>query len=160
MFSSLSSGGVGQDCTGHGTHVAASVGGLTFGAAKNCSLLAIRALDCKTGGDSTGDITGVTQASAFAWGHTGVIQESHWGHTGLSLGSHWGHTGFTLGSYRVDIGLHRQVPRASHTGHTAVPMGSPWGHMGVIGVTWAESACISNMQATMPLTAASLEGVT
>lgn len=89
VFSSLSSGGVGQDCTGHGTHVAASVGGLTFGAAKNCSLLAIRALDCKTGGDSTGDITGVTQASAFAWGTLG----SHWGYTRVALGSHWVNTG-------------------------------------------------------------------
>lgn len=65
VFSSLSTGAVGQDCTGHGTHVAASVGGLQFGAAKNCTLLAVRALDCDT--DSN---TGVTQASSSALYHT------------------------------------------------------------------------------------------
>ncbi|KAL3162239.1 hypothetical protein ABBQ32_009938 [Trebouxia sp. C0010 RCD-2024] len=64
VFSSLSTGAVGQDCTGHGTHVAASVGGLQFGAAKNCTLLAVRALDCNT--DSN---TGVTQASFGALHH-------------------------------------------------------------------------------------------
>ncbi len=38
--------GAAQDCNGHGTHVAASVAGLTFGVAKNASLLAVRALEC------------------------------------------------------------------------------------------------------------------
>lgn len=38
--------GAPQDCNGHGTHVAASVAGLTYGVAKNASLLAVRALEC------------------------------------------------------------------------------------------------------------------
>ena len=46
VFTSLTSGTAGQDCGGHGTHVAATVGGLTFGPAKNVTLLAVRALDC------------------------------------------------------------------------------------------------------------------
>ncbi len=46
VFTSLSSGIAGQDCNGHGTHVAATVGGLTFGPAKNVILLAVRALEC------------------------------------------------------------------------------------------------------------------
>ena len=90
VFSSLSTGVVGQDCTGHGTHVAASVGGLTFGAAKNSSLLAVRSLDCNTDSDGSSDITGVTQASSVARGHTR-------GHTGVTQGSHRGHTGVTPG---------------------------------------------------------------
>ena len=45
-FTSLTSGSVGQDCNGHGTHVAATVGGLTFGPAKNVTLLAVRSLEC------------------------------------------------------------------------------------------------------------------
>ena len=46
VFTSLSSGTAGQDCNGHGTHVAATVGGLTYGPAKNVTLLAVRALEC------------------------------------------------------------------------------------------------------------------
>ena len=38
------------DCEGHGTHVAAAVGGLTFGVAKDASLHAVRILDCDGNG--------------------------------------------------------------------------------------------------------------
>ena len=70
VFSSLSTGAVGQDCTGHGTHVAASVGGLHFGAAKNATLLAVRALDCYTNSNDARNNTGVTQASSGNMCHT------------------------------------------------------------------------------------------
>ena len=46
VFTSLQSGAAGEDCNGHGTHVAASVGGGMHGVAKNASLLAVRALEC------------------------------------------------------------------------------------------------------------------
>ena len=46
MFTSLQSGAAGDDCNGHGTHVAATVGGLVHGVAKNVTLLAVRALEC------------------------------------------------------------------------------------------------------------------
>ena len=46
VYTSLTSGTAGQDCNGHGTHVAATVGGLTYGPAKNVTLLAVRALEC------------------------------------------------------------------------------------------------------------------
>eukprot|EP00192_Tetraselmis_astigmatica_P001340 CAMPEP_0117696850 /NCGR_PEP_ID=MMETSP0804-20121206/28894_1 /TAXON_ID=1074897 /ORGANISM="Tetraselmis astigmatica, Strain CCMP880" /LENGTH=2321 /DNA_ID=CAMNT_0005511019 /DNA_START=558 /DNA_END=7525 /DNA_ORIENTATION=- len=36
-----------NDCHGHGTHVAATVAGLTFGVAKNVNLHAVRVLDCQ-----------------------------------------------------------------------------------------------------------------
>jgi hypothetical protein len=36
----------GNDCNGHGTHVAASIGGRTFGVAKNVRLHGIRVFDC------------------------------------------------------------------------------------------------------------------
>ena len=35
-----------SDCNGHGTHTAATVGGLTYGVAKNVTLWAVRAMDC------------------------------------------------------------------------------------------------------------------
>ena len=43
------------DCNGHGTHVAASIGGTTYGVAKDVRLVAVRALDC-TGTGTTSDI--------------------------------------------------------------------------------------------------------
>ena len=51
VFTSLPSGSSGSDCNGHGTHVAASVAGLTYGVAKNASIKAVRSLEC--GGNGT-----------------------------------------------------------------------------------------------------------
>ena len=41
----IDTSGVG-DCNGHGTHVAGTVGGATYGVAKHVSLVAVRVLDC------------------------------------------------------------------------------------------------------------------
>ncbi|KAL4419731.1 hypothetical protein ABPG75_006829 [Micractinium tetrahymenae] len=47
---SLDPGLAGLDCEGHGTHVAAVVGGLQFGVAKGAALHAVRILDCSGNG--------------------------------------------------------------------------------------------------------------
>jgi aqualysin 1 len=52
-------GGNGQDCNGHGTHVAGTVGGSTYGVAKSTSLIAVRVLDCSGSGSNSGVIAGV-----------------------------------------------------------------------------------------------------
>jgi subtilisin family serine protease len=39
-------GGNGQDCLGHGTHVAGTIGGTTYGVAKRVNLLGVRVIDC------------------------------------------------------------------------------------------------------------------
>ena len=52
-------GGNGQDCHGHGTHVAGTVGGSTYGVAKNVTLIAVRVLDCNGSGTTAGVIAGV-----------------------------------------------------------------------------------------------------
>jgi subtilisin family serine protease len=49
----------GQDCNGHGTHVAGTVGGSTFGLAKGVKLVAVRVLDCNGSGTNAGVIKGV-----------------------------------------------------------------------------------------------------
>ena len=52
-------GGNGQDCNGHGTHVAGTIGGSTFGVAKNVMLRGIRVLNCSGSGSNSGVIAGV-----------------------------------------------------------------------------------------------------
>jgi subtilisin family serine protease len=48
-----------SDCNGHGTHVAGTVGGTTWGVAKNVTLVAVRVLDCGGSGSWEGVIAGV-----------------------------------------------------------------------------------------------------
>jgi subtilisin family serine protease len=52
-------GGNGQDCNGHGTHVAGTIGGSTYGLAKGVRLRAVRVLDCNGSGSNSGVIAGV-----------------------------------------------------------------------------------------------------
>ena len=55
-----------SDCNGHGTHVAGTVGGTTWGVAKNVKLTAIRVLDCNGSGTSSGVIAGIDWVTANA----------------------------------------------------------------------------------------------
>jgi aqualysin 1 len=55
-------GGSADDCHGHGTHVASTLGGSTFGVAKGVSLVAVRVLDCDGSGPLSGVISGVDWA--------------------------------------------------------------------------------------------------
>jgi subtilisin family serine protease len=52
-------GGNGQDCHGHGTHVAGTIGGSTFGVAKSVNLRGVRVLNCSGSGSNSGVIAGV-----------------------------------------------------------------------------------------------------
>jgi subtilisin family serine protease len=52
-------GGTADDCNGHGTHVAGTVGGTTVGVAKGVNLVAVRVLDCAGSGTTSGVIAGV-----------------------------------------------------------------------------------------------------
>jgi subtilisin family serine protease len=52
-------GGSGSDCNGHGTHVAGTVGGSTYGVAKSALLRGVRVLDCNGSGSTSGVIAGV-----------------------------------------------------------------------------------------------------
>jgi subtilisin family serine protease len=57
-------GGNGQDCNGHGTHVAGTVGGSTYGVAKSALLRAVRVLNCSGSGSTSGVISGVDWVTA------------------------------------------------------------------------------------------------
>ena len=52
-------GGTADDCNGHGTHVAGTVGGATYGVAKGVTLVAVRVLSCSGSGTTSGVIAGV-----------------------------------------------------------------------------------------------------
>ncbi|MEV4949721.1 S8 family peptidase [Streptomyces sp. NPDC053755] len=56
----------GQDCQGHGTHVAGTVGGAKYGVAKAAKLVAVRVLDCNGSGTTAGVIAGVDWVTANA----------------------------------------------------------------------------------------------
>ncbi|WP_369137642.1 S8 family peptidase [Modestobacter versicolor] len=57
-------GGSADDCNGHGTHVAGTVGGTAYGVAKDVRLVAVRVLDCAGGGSSSGVIAGIDWVTA------------------------------------------------------------------------------------------------
>ncbi len=57
-------GGSADDCNGHGTHVAGTVGGSAFGIAKSARLVAVRVLGCDGSGTNAGVIAGIDWAVA------------------------------------------------------------------------------------------------
>jgi subtilisin family serine protease len=52
-------GGQATDCHGHGTHVAGTIGGSTYGVAKGVTLIGVRVLSCSGSGTTSGVISGV-----------------------------------------------------------------------------------------------------
>jgi subtilisin family serine protease len=57
-------GGTANDCNGHGTHVAGTVGGKTYGVAKGVKLVAVRVLNCSGSGTWSGVIAGMDYVTA------------------------------------------------------------------------------------------------
>ena len=58
-FDAIGDGQNTNDCNGHGTHVAGTVGSSTYGVAKNVRLFAVRVLNCAGSGTNSGVIAGV-----------------------------------------------------------------------------------------------------
>lgn len=63
-FSAIGDGYGSNDCNGHGTHVAGTVGGQTWGVAKGVALVPVRVLGCDGSGAYSGVIAGVDWAAA------------------------------------------------------------------------------------------------
>ncbi|MEV6927195.1 S8 family serine peptidase [Dactylosporangium sp. NPDC051485] len=55
-----------SDCHGHGTHVAGTIGGVTYGVAKAVSLVGVRVLNCEGSGSYSGIIAGIDWITANA----------------------------------------------------------------------------------------------
>jgi subtilisin family serine protease len=56
-YSAISDRYAASDCNGHGTHVAGTIGGTTYGVAKKVTLVSVRVLGC----DGSGSVAGVIQ---------------------------------------------------------------------------------------------------
>ncbi|MGW6824166.1 S8 family peptidase [Streptomyces sp. NPDC055005] len=57
-FDAVGDGRQGNDCNGHGTHVAGTVAGKTYGVARKADLVSVRVLDCEGRGSYSGMIAG------------------------------------------------------------------------------------------------------
>jgi subtilisin family serine protease len=75
-FDAITAGGSAADCHGHGTHVAGTVGGGTYGIAKNASLYAVRVLDCGGSGTWAQVIAGIDWVTANHGSGTAVANMS------------------------------------------------------------------------------------
>lgn len=63
-FDAVGDGNGGTDCNGHGTHVAAIIGGTTYGIAKSATLHSVRVLNCSGNGNLSDVIAAVDWVSA------------------------------------------------------------------------------------------------
>ncbi|GAA5152267.1 S8 family peptidase [Nocardioides marinquilinus] len=67
-YSAINDGRGTTDCNGHGTHVAGTVGGTTYGIAKGVTLVPVRVLDCSGSGSNSGVIAGMDWVASNASG--------------------------------------------------------------------------------------------
>ena len=62
-FTAVDDGRGTDDCAGHGTHVAGTIGGAAHGVASAVELVAVRTLDCDGGGETSGVVAGIDWAA-------------------------------------------------------------------------------------------------
>jgi hypothetical protein len=79
-------GGTSEDCHGHGTHVAGTIGGTTYGVAKQVTLVAVRVLDCNGSGTFDGVLAGMDWVAAQQVDDAAAGTQPHPAVANMSLG--------------------------------------------------------------------------
>jgi subtilisin family serine protease len=67
------------DCNGHGTHVAGTIGGLTYGVAKEVTLIGVRVLGCNGSGPLSDVIAGIDWVTSDHQGHEPAVANMSFG---------------------------------------------------------------------------------
>lgn len=75
-YTAVADGNGTSDCNGHGTHVAGTAAGSTYGVAKSATIVAVRVLDCAGSGFSSSVVAGINWAIASHPGGPGIINLS------------------------------------------------------------------------------------
>lgn len=65
-FDAIGDGQNGNDCNGHGTHVAGTTGGTAYGVAKQATLVGVRVLNCEGSGTTDQVVAGIDWVTANA----------------------------------------------------------------------------------------------
>ena len=87
-FTAVADGNGTTDCAGHGTHVAGTIAGTTYGVAKDATLVPVRVLSCAGSGTVSGVIAGIDwMISNHAAGVPAVANMSIGGSLSTSLNS-------------------------------------------------------------------------
>ena len=75
-YSLIADGNGTEDCQGHGTHVAGTIAGATYGVAKGATIVPIRVLDCLGSGSTSAVIAGLDWILTFNAGAPAVVNMS------------------------------------------------------------------------------------
>ena len=84
-YSSIDDGNGTLDCNGHGTHVAGTIAGVTYGVAKGATVVPVRVLGCDGSGTLSGVIAGLSWISQIYDGSPAVVNMSLGGGASASL---------------------------------------------------------------------------
>lgn len=86
-YSAVSDGNGTEDCNGHGTHVAGTIAGSTYGVAKSTRVVAVRVLDCVGSGYSSSVVAGINWVIQSHPGGAGIINMSLGGSANTAIDS-------------------------------------------------------------------------
>lgn len=84
-YTAVNDGNGTQDCNGHGTHVAGTVAGTTYGVAKSATVVAVRVLNCSGAGYASSVVAGINWVVNSHPGGPGVINMSLGGSANSAL---------------------------------------------------------------------------